>query len=59
MTFHDLSRKVDAASGGVFGNVLKVLESLPDLAIVTAGPGITVTGLKELAKMCLGTASGA
>jgi chemotaxis protein methyltransferase CheR len=40
-----------------FGNVLKVLDGLPDLAIVTAGPGVTVTGLKELARMHLGSAS--
>jgi chemotaxis protein methyltransferase CheR len=36
-----------------FGNVLKTLDGLPDLAMVTAGPGITVTGLKELARMHL------
>ncbi len=41
-----------------FGNVLKVLAALPDLALVTAGPGVTVAGLKELAKMHLATGSG-
>jgi chemotaxis protein methyltransferase CheR len=38
-----------------FRNVVKVLAGLPDLATVTAGRRITVTGLKELAKMQLGT----
>jgi chemotaxis protein methyltransferase CheR len=47
------------AAARSFGNVLSVLASLPDLAIVTPGPGVTVTGLKELAKMHLGTAGGA
>lgn len=36
-----------------FGNVLKVLAGIPDHEMVTAGPGITVTDLKELAKMHL------
>lgn len=40
-----------------FGNVLKVLAALPDLAMVTAGPGVTVAGLKELEKMQLATGS--
>jgi chemotaxis protein methyltransferase CheR len=40
-----------------FGNVLKILASLPDLAMVTAGPEITVSGLKELARMHLGGGS--
>lgn len=40
-----------------FGNVLKVLAGLPDLAMVTAGPGVTVAGLKGLAKMHLATGS--
>jgi chemotaxis protein methyltransferase CheR len=46
-----------AAAARCFGNVLKVLAGLPDVAIVTAGPGVTVTGLKELAKMHLGIPS--
>ncbi len=36
-----------------FGNVLKVLAGVPDLAMVTAGPELTVTGLKGLARMHL------
>jgi chemotaxis protein methyltransferase CheR len=51
------SGQIGAASRS-FGNVLKVLASLPDLAIVTAGPGVTVTGLKGLARMHLETRSG-
>jgi chemotaxis protein methyltransferase CheR len=47
-----------AAAARSFGNVLKVLAGLPDVAMVTAGPGVTVTGLKELAKMHLGISSG-
>ncbi len=47
-----------AAAARCFGNVLKVLDGLPDVAIVRAGPGVTVTGLKELAKMQLGISSG-
>ena len=47
-----------AAAARCFGNVLKVLAGLPDVAMVTAGPGVTVTGLKELAKMHLGIPSG-
>jgi chemotaxis protein methyltransferase CheR len=47
-----------AAAERSFGNVLKVLAGMPDLAIVTAGPGVTVTGLKELAKMHLEGESG-
>jgi chemotaxis protein methyltransferase CheR len=42
-----------AAAERCFGNVVKVLAGLPDIAIVTAGAGVTVTGLKELAKMHL------
>lgn len=38
-----------------FGNVLKVLAGMQDLATVTAGQGVTVNGLKELAKMHLPT----
>jgi chemotaxis protein methyltransferase CheR len=39
------------ASARSFGNVLKVLAATPDEAIVTAGAGVTATGLRELAKM--------
>jgi chemotaxis protein methyltransferase CheR len=46
------------AAARAFGNVLKVLAGLPGLAIVTAGPGVTVGGLMELARMQLGTGSG-
>jgi chemotaxis protein methyltransferase CheR len=42
-------RQMPAAARS-FGNVLKVLASVPDDAIVTAGPGVTATGLKELAR---------
>jgi chemotaxis protein methyltransferase CheR len=42
-----------AGAARCFGNVVKVLAGLPDVAIVTAGAGVTVTGLKELAKMHL------
>jgi chemotaxis protein methyltransferase CheR len=45
------------AAARSFGNVLKVLAALPDIAMVTAGPGVTVAGLKELARMHLGTGS--
>jgi chemotaxis protein methyltransferase CheR len=38
------------AAARSFGNVLKVLASTPDDAIVTAGSGLTATGLKELAR---------
>jgi chemotaxis protein methyltransferase CheR len=41
------------AAAKSFGNVLKVLTGMQDLAMVTAGRGVTVTGLKELAKMHL------
>ena len=41
------------AAARSFGNVLKVLADAPDDAIVTAGPGVTVTGLRELARMHL------
>jgi chemotaxis protein methyltransferase CheR len=47
-----------AAAERSFGNVVKVLAGLPDVAMVTAGPGVTVTGLKELAKMHLAIRSG-
>ncbi len=47
------------ASARSFGNVLKVLAALPDEAMVTAGPGVTATGLRELAKMHLEESSGA
>jgi chemotaxis protein methyltransferase CheR len=46
------------AAARSFGNVLKVLEGVPDDAIVTAGSGVTATGLKELAKTHLTKASG-
>ena len=36
-----------------FRNVLKVLDDIPDDAMLTAGSGVTVTALKELAKMHL------
>jgi len=45
------------AAARSFGNVLKVLAALPDIAMVTAGPGVTEAGLKELARMHLGTGS--
>jgi chemotaxis protein methyltransferase CheR len=48
-----------AAAERSFGNVLKVLAGMPDLATVTAGAGVTVTGLKELARMHLGISSAA
>ncbi len=50
-------RQVPAAARS-FGNVLKVLAGVPDDAIVTAGSGVTATGLKELAKTHLTKASG-
>ena len=42
-----------------FGNVLKVLAGMPDDAMLTAGSGVTVTALKELAKMHLEKSSAA
>jgi chemotaxis protein methyltransferase CheR len=42
-------RQMPAAARS-FGNVLKVLASVQDDAIVTAGSGVTATGLKELAR---------
>ena len=50
-------RQVPAAARS-FGNVLKVLAGVPDDSIVTAGSGVTATGLKQLAKMHLTTSSG-
>ena len=44
-------RTRDAARS--FGNALQVLSAAPDDAAVTAGAGVTVTALKELAKMRL------
>ena len=41
-----------------FGNVLRVLGGVPDDAVIEAGPGVTVTALKELAKMHLESLSG-
>jgi chemotaxis protein methyltransferase CheR len=45
------------AAARSFGNVLKVLTGMPDDAVVTGGSGVTVTGLKELAKMHLETSN--
>jgi chemotaxis protein methyltransferase CheR len=45
-------RKASAAARS-FGNVLTVLEDMPAEALVTGGPGITVIGLRQLAKMHL------
>jgi chemotaxis protein methyltransferase CheR len=45
-----------AAAARSFANVLKALTGLPDDATVTAGPGVTVTDLKGLAKMHLESA---
>ncbi len=47
------------ASARSFGNVLKVLDATPGEAMVTAGPGVTATALRELAKMHLEKSSGA
>jgi len=44
-----------AGAARSFGNVLRVLEGAPDDGIVVAGGGITAIGLKELAKMNLGS----
>jgi chemotaxis protein methyltransferase CheR len=41
------------AAARSFGNVLKVLATTPDDAMVTAGSGVTATGLKELARLHL------
>ena len=41
------------AAARSFQNVLKVLAETPDHAILTAGPGLTATDLKELAKIQL------
>jgi chemotaxis protein methyltransferase CheR len=46
-----------AGAARSFGNVLKVLNRMPDAAAVTAGRGITAIGLKKLAKMHLGTSN--
>ena len=46
------------AAARSFVNALKVLAGLPDHAMVTAGHGVTVTGLKDLAKMHLEKSSG-
>jgi chemotaxis protein methyltransferase CheR len=50
-------RQVPAAARS-FGNVLKVLAGVPDDVIVTAGSGVTATGLKELAKTHLTKSGG-
>jgi chemotaxis protein methyltransferase CheR len=44
-----------AGAARSFGNVLKVLNSMPDDAAVTAGRGITAISLKKLARMHLGS----
>jgi chemotaxis protein methyltransferase CheR len=46
------------AAARSFGNVLKVLAGMPDHAMVTAGHDVTVTGLKELARMHLENSGG-
>ena len=51
-------RKLRAAERS-FGNVLKVLDGMPDDAMVRAGESVTATGLKELAKMHLENTDGA
>jgi chemotaxis protein methyltransferase CheR len=51
------SRQMNASARS-FANVLKALAALPDHATVTAGPGISATELKELAKMHLENAIG-
>jgi len=51
-----LALKRDRQTGAAarsFENVLRVLAGTPDLAIVTAGPGLTVTDLRGLARMQL------
>lgn len=53
-----LALKRDGQMAGAarsFGNVLKVLRDIPDDAAATAGRGITVVKLRELAKMHLGS----
>jgi len=40
-----------------FRNVLKVLAGMPDDAMLTAGSGVTVTALTELANMHLESSS--
>jgi chemotaxis protein methyltransferase CheR len=47
-----------SAAARSFGNVLKVLDRIPAQEMVTAGPGVTATELKELAKMHLGNSGG-
>jgi chemotaxis protein methyltransferase CheR len=51
-------RQVPAAARS-FGNVLKVLAGVPDDATVTAGSGVTATGLKALARTHLEKSSAA
>jgi chemotaxis protein methyltransferase CheR len=46
-----------AAAARCFGNVLRVLSSVPDNAVLTGGPGVTVTALQELAIMHLKNSS--
>ncbi len=45
-------RQIEAAARS-FGNVLKVLSGVLNHATVTGAPGVTVNGLKELARMHL------
>jgi chemotaxis protein methyltransferase CheR len=55
-----LERDLQApAAARSFGNVLKVLASTPDDAMVTAGSGVTAIGLKELARTHLEKSSSA
>jgi chemotaxis protein methyltransferase CheR len=46
------------AASRSFENVLRVLEDLPGGGAVRAGPGITVTALRELARMRIESAPG-
>ena len=54
----DRGRHTRAAARS-FENVLKVLKDMPGEAAVRAGPGITVTALRELARMRIESAQGA
>jgi chemotaxis protein methyltransferase CheR len=46
-----------ASAARCFGNVLRVLSSMPDNAVLAGGPGVTVTALQELARMHLKNSS--
>ena len=48
----------ERAAQRCFGNVLRVLDGMPGHALVTAGPEVTVAGLKELARLHLETGTG-